>query len=315
MGSFSLSSLTDIATNPSTLLGVGGAIAGNMIAPGIGGAVVGGLLGSSIGGGISGANAAEEAAALNRQGTQAGIDESARQFDITQEQYKPYREAGARGLSKYESLMNKGYEGNPPESFSYTGEDFAKGQDPGYQFRADTQTTALDRMMAKRGQRGGGARYRGLMELSGKLASQEFGAARGRAFQDYSTRVSREQEQYQRNYLTPLSNYASLAGIGGSATQQLGGLRSNYATNVSNAYGQMGATDAAGVLGQQSAMQGMFNNFAGIAGMAYSGGMFGGAPAAGATNVYGGGGMPNVGSNYQNNPLTSPMRFGSGVYQ
>lgn len=247
-------------------------------------------VGVNIGSAILGSNAAKDAAAQSAAATQKGIDEQARQFDITQQQAAPFRQAGLRGLSSYEALAGSGNQGNLPGAFSYTSQDFQKGMDPGYNFRRTEGLRALDRVMGRRGQLGSGARYRGLMELGQNLASQEFGAARGRAFQDYGTQVAQEQAQYQRGYLTPLSNYANLAGMGQSITSGLAGMRGNYASNVANLYGQQGQAQAAGTLGQAGAWTGAIQSGMNLYGMSQFGG--GGAPGRGQS--FYSGGNPNV---------------------
>jgi len=263
--------------------------------------------GATLVSGYLGSKATGKAAGQSADAAQRGVDEQARQFDITQEQYKPFREAGLRGLSKYENLANQEQVGNIPSSFSYTAEDFATGKDPGYEFRRSEGLRALDRVMGRRGQLGSGARYRGLMDLGQNLASAEFGAARGRAFQDYSTQVSREQEQYQRGYVDPMNRYAGLAGIGQSATTGLAGLRGNYASNVSNLYGQQGQAQAAGTLGQAGAWTGVIQSGMGLYGMSQFGGLGGGGGTAGASSAPGGGsGLYSMGGQYQaNNPVNS----------
>ncbi len=323
-------------------------------------AIVGG---TALVSGYLGAKASGRAAQQSSDATQRGIDEQARQFDITQEQYKPFREAGLRGLNKYESMLNSGYvNGGPPpsrtllggirpsgealssagifggkvlarsagtkvgsgpairwsenmpSSFSYTAEDFNKGKDPGYEFRRSEGLRALDRVKARRGELMSGSRYRGLMELGQNLASQEFGAARNRAFQDYQTQVAREQEQYQRGYVDPMNRYAGLAGIGQSATSGLAGMRSNYASNVANLYGQQGQAQAAGTLGAAGAWTGAIQSGMGLYGMLSYGGFGGGGGTAGAASAPGGGNLYSMQQKYGDNALTRPMQFSSGTY-
>lgn len=246
----------------------------------VAGAVVGGLIGAK------GAKSAAEAGAA---GQAAATAEQRRQFDITQEQYAPWLAAGQRGLSQYESMLG-GYgaaesmiPSNLPGAFSFTGEDFQQYKDPGYEFRVEEGLRALDRRMAAGGKRGAGVRPRGLMELGQNLASQEFGAARGRAYEDYSSRVARESEvygrgleQYGRQYVDPMNRYASLANVGQTMTAGLGGQRATYAQNVGQNLANIGGYQAAGTLGQYGAYAGMI----GGVGQALKGMNWGGAPQA-----------------------------------
>lgn len=210
------------------------------------------------------AKAGNQAAA----GQERGIAEQGRQFDVTQEQFLPYREAGARGLKQYESLIQENRQGNIPGQFRFGADEFSQYKDPGYEFRVDEGLRALDRRMAKRGKRGAGVRSRALMELGQNLGSQEFQAARGRALQDYSIDVSREQSQYQRSYLDPLARSGQLAQMGAGVTQDLASQRTSYAGNIAQSYGAIGRTQAATTLGIAR------TTAAGISaiGQAYSGG-------------------------------------------
>lgn len=192
------------------------------------------VAGATVVGGYIAGQGAKKAAKTAADAQDRASAEQGRQFDITQEQIKPWQEAGERGLEEYESRIG-GYgeaEGlipsNIPERFrsqsnipqmydattgdysgtvksdiqdpfSFTAEDFQEYKDPGYEFRVDEGLRALDRRMAASGGRKSGYRTRGLMELGQKLGSQEFGAARGRALSDYESRVARESQGYGRS--------------------------------------------------------------------------------------------------------------------
>lgn len=183
----------------------------------------------------------------------AAIDEQGRQFDITQKQMAPYREAGLRGLGNYEKMLGEYGDYELPEAFSFGADEFNEYKDPGYEFRMDEGLRAIDRRMAKSGQRGSGRRPRALMELGQNLASQEFGAARGRAYQDYQSEVAREAEDYGRSYTDPLARYGQLAQMGFGGTQSLGQMRGSYAQSIGQNMGNAGRYQAAGTLGQYGA--------------------------------------------------------------
>jgi len=179
--------------------------------------------------GIFGARATKNAAELATNAERRAIAEQGRQFDITQEQYRPYQEAGARGLAQYEDLANRRGEfgvesnlpgaytssmdipefdfqsgeyglgqGNVPGGFQFGADEFEQYKDLGYDFEVEESLRGLDRKLASRGKRRSGLRGRALMELGQDLASGEFGRARGRARQDYDAQVGRERESYQR---------------------------------------------------------------------------------------------------------------------
>jgi len=247
------------------------------------------IVAGSVISGKMGADASKSAADSNKAGIDAGISERKRQFDITQQQQEPFRAAGLRGLSKYEQMANQQDTGNLPPAFSFNSADFNKYKDPGYEFARSDQLRSLDRVMARKGELGGGTRYRGLMELGQNLASREFGAARGRAIQDYQSNVNREATQYQRSYVDPMNRYASLANVGQTATSNLATGRNSMAADVSNAYGDIGRTNAASKLGQYGAYMGAVQTGLQAYGM-FGGGSSGGSP----TSYYNNASNPNV---------------------
>lgn len=186
-----------------------------------------------IGGALSG-RASKKAAGQAAAGQQASVDEQRRQFDITQKQQEPWRQAGENALGRYEDQLGQrqGYEdqirsnipqafqssANVPQAYSaqsgdYFGgiqnnvqpgfqfgrQEFEQYKDPGYDFRREEGLRALERSNAAGGQRNSGYNTRSLMELGQNLGSQEFGAARGRAMQDYQSGVNREEQTYGRS--------------------------------------------------------------------------------------------------------------------
>jgi len=195
--------------------------------------MVWGAIAGSIAGGILAGQASKDAAGTAAGAQQAGIAEQRRQFDISQEQQKPWLEAGKGALGRYEEMLGQRgeYEGqirsDVPGQFQYGGqvpgayqgqagehfgriqsdvqpgfqfgrEEFEQYKDPGYDFRREEGLRALERKGAATGQRMSGYGTRSLMELGQGLASQEFGAARERAMGDYQSRVAREQQTYGR---------------------------------------------------------------------------------------------------------------------
>lgn len=80
--------------------------------------------------------------------------------------YKPYAQAGARGLAQYEQLLQN------PASVQQT---------PGYDFRLQEGQKALERSAAARGMSQSGAHAKALMRYGQGFASQEYDRALGRA--------------------------------------------------------------------------------------------------------------------------------------
>ena len=206
--------------------------------------------GVAVAGAVLSNRATTRASRMQADTAAANLAEQRRQFDITQEQFRPYREAGLTGLERYQTLVGEEQQGNLPDQFQFGAEEFNQYKDPGYEFRVEEGLRALDRRLARGGKRGAGVRSRALMDLGQNLASQEFGAARGRALQDYSSEVAREQSQYQRSYLDPLSRAGQLAQMGAGVTQNLAAGRQSYADRMSAISAANARMQGAAVIGQ-----------------------------------------------------------------
>jgi len=235
---------------------------------------------------LTGQEAAKEQARGARQAGEAqaaaiekGIAEQARQFNIQQEALRPYREIGLAGLQQYQQAVGQAPEDVPAlqDWGGFSLQDMVS--DPGYQFRLQQGTQAIERAAAARGGRLAGGTLADLANYSQGLASQEFQAARQRALQDYGLQQQTQLQQYgltsgaRSDYLNRL---AALGGIGQSSTGTLTNLSSQYAANMGNLYGQMGQTQAQSILGQSNAAaagslgaRNLFMDAAQIGAMAY----------------------------------------------
>ena len=207
-------------------------------------------------------SAAKKGAQAQDRATQAQLD----QYYQTREDYLPWMEAGERALGQYEqygAAPSRVLEGDyiPAVSpFKFGAEEFQQYQDPGYQFRLGEGERGVNRALASMGKLGSGNRLRALMELNQQMGSQEFGAARGRALQDYSANVlapyERGVQAYGRAYGAEgdyLNRLAALSQIGQTATGQMGQFGAQASGNISNLLAAQGATQAAGQLGQTGA--------------------------------------------------------------
>jgi hypothetical protein len=94
-------------------------------------------------------------------------------FDITNENLRPYREAGTTTLKDLLTQM-------PNLTKAYTAADFAQGIDPGYQFRLAQGQKALENQMNRSGGLVSGNAMQGMQDYVQGQASQEFGNAYAR---------------------------------------------------------------------------------------------------------------------------------------
>lgn len=177
---------------------------------------------------------------------QAAKDANATQlymYEQNRADTQPWRETGVMALDRLKGGMD-----DMTRDFSM--QDFQ--QDPGYQFRMQEGTKALEKSAAARGGLNSGATLKALGRYSQDLASQEYGNAYNRYNTDRTTRF---------NMLS------GLAGSGQTAVGQVGAAGQNYA----NQYGQnvTGAANAQAAYGQQQ--QGMTMGMLGLGMGAYGG--------------------------------------------
>jgi len=175
------------------------------------------------------AGSAEQAAALQAEATQKGIDETKREFDIARQDVQPWRAVGQQALNELFADRNKLTRRFTPSDM-YT--------DPGYGFRVQEGTRALNRLLARKGWRFSGPAMREATRFGQQLGTQEYGAARNRYRQWQADRWNR---------------MAGLAGTGQTAAATQAGQATQQAWRVSNLLAAGGAARARGVLGAGTA--------------------------------------------------------------
>ena len=121
----------------------------------------------------------------------------------------------------------------------YTPEMFAKGIDPGYQFRLKEGMQGLERSSAARGGLLSGATLKGIQRYGQDMASQEFTNAFNR---------------YQAERSGTLNPLQSLAGMGQTVAAQVGNTGMNYANQVGELYQGGANARASGYVGGANAL-------------------------------------------------------------
>ena len=207
--------------------------AGGLIGAGLGFAVggpAGAALGASLGGGLQQSAAAgdqaraiESAGQQAAQSTQQAADIQRQIFERQVALQEPWRQAGIGALNKLIPLSQE-YQPFGMDQFQ---------QDPGYAFRMSEGMKALDRTAASRGGLLSGSTLKGAQRFGQDLGSQEY----QNAFQRYQT------ERQAR--LGPLQ---SLAGVGQTSVNQLGGQAQTLGQNLGNLAMTGAATQAQGGL-------------------------------------------------------------------
>lgn len=157
-----------------------------------------------------------------------GIDETRRQFDVTNQNFAPYREIGVRGLAGLGDLT--GVNGAPQQQ---TAIDALKAS-PFYQtlFRTGEENV-LQTAAATGGLRGGNTQ-RGLAD---------FGA---------DTLMQTIQQQ--------LASLGGLANLGESATAQTGAFGADASAAITKLLGSIGGANASGALAKGGINAGMWNS-------------------------------------------------------
>ena len=198
--------------------------------------IVGGaILGGALLGGAASSKAASTAAGATERAAQSAADVQREMFNKQVELQEPWRQAGIGALNKLIPLAE-----------SYT--PFTANQmyaDPGYQFRLSEGLKALERSAAAKG---------GLMSGSALKAAERYGQEY--ASGEYQNAFNRYQAERQAR-LSPLQ---SLAGVGQSTAQTLGGAAGTLGSNLAQTYmtGGVGAGQAraSGYMGAANALTG-----------------------------------------------------------
>lgn len=191
-------------------------------------------------GGLLGGNAAKKAAETQADAIRSQIGEQRRQFNILQEQLKPYREFGYSAL--------KDITGNKDFLLGQFGpEQAAQYFDPAYNFRYQQGQRAAQNALNAGGGLLSGNTLRGLTEYGQGAASQE-----------YANAFNRFQTERGNIYNT----LASMAGIGQAGQSQANQLASNYMNAQTQLGIGLGQAQAAGQIGQANAISGALQNAA-----------------------------------------------------
>lgn len=155
-----------------------------------------------VGGAVIGGVAMNKAADKQSEGTGKALDEQAREFDITQENQKPYLEAGKVALGKFAAENDVPFDPSQVQL------------DPGYQFGLRQGQQAIDRKTAAAGGRISGAALKAAAQYGTDYATTGYSAAYGRAKQTRDDRLAR---------------LASLANIGQISTNNVDAAGANSA--------------------------------------------------------------------------------------
>lgn len=164
------------------------------------------------------ANAVESAAQKGADAASQSLNLQREMFNKQIELQEPWRAAGVNALTK---MQGGDYSPVPTFAFNYN-----QNTDPGTQFRLQQGLNAMNATAAARG---------GLISGNALKAGQDYGQAQGsqeyqNAFNRYLTSYNAGTNQANTMY----NRSASLAGIGQTATNQLGSQAGQYGANAGN---------------------------------------------------------------------------------
>lgn len=166
---------------------------------------------ATLGSGFLQSGAARDAASTQAEAAKYAADLQNQQFQQTQQNQKPWLEAGQAALPQLSQMASS--------PVNFTKQDFLNNMDPGYQFNLEQGQQALERSAAARG---------GLM--SGGILKDLSSYSQGVASNEYSNAYNR----FMNNQNTQFNRLASMAGIGQNALGAINSAGMNMANNVGN---------------------------------------------------------------------------------
>jgi hypothetical protein len=217
-----------------------GGPAGAAIGMGLGGAAE-----EATGGGASGA--ARDAAQTANAAAERDLALRTRMYEEDVARQEPWRKAGVTALNKLTPLATE-YTPFGMQQFQ---------QDPGYAFRMSEGMKGLERSAAARGGLLSGGTLKGIQRYGQDMASQEY----QNAFNRYQTERSAR--------LNPLQ---SLAGIGQTATNQLGAAGREYGSSAGSIMSGQGINSANALLAGQQARSSSYGQLGSALGKYLGGG-------------------------------------------
>ena len=201
------------------------------------------VVGSTLVGGLISADASKSAANTQAGAAGAATAEQAREFDAEKEALAPYRDFGAAALPTLRTALGLSGGDTSSSTFGTLTKPFSfdVSQDPGYQFRLNEGTKALENSAAAGGTQLSGATLKELLKYGQDYASGEYNAA------------------FQRDQATKAQLYGMLSGavgVGSGATTTQVQAGQNTASNIGSNIIDAGNASAAGRVGVANAVSG-----------------------------------------------------------
>ena len=207
-------------------------------------AVATAIVGSAVVGAYVSDRSSRRAERSQRETTEQSNQLQRDMFEQQREDQAPWREAGEQSLAQLLEGTGEGGDFNR----DFTMADFSA--DPGYEFRRSEGMRGIESRAAARGLLGSGGTLRDLTEYGSGLASQEYGAAYDRFNNNRSQRFNR---------------LASIAGLGQTATNNVGAAGQRTAETIGNNLTNLGNAQGAAAISRGNAWSGAANTLGNFA--------------------------------------------------
>lgn len=202
------------------------------------------VVASAVIGGAMSSDAAGNASDAQLQASREASATELKMFEQNREDQKPWRDAGIVALGQ----LGEGTKDGGDFNRDFTLADFTK--DPGYDFRMREGQRGLDSSAAARGGALSGAAIKASERYNQDYASGEYQNAYNRFNADRTARFNR---------------LSSLAGVGQTATNQVGAQGAQVASSIAENQIGAGNARASGYIGQGNAMSGVANTLGNFA--------------------------------------------------
>lgn len=192
--------------------------------------------------------------------TMYGIDTQMEMFEKSMEQFKPFYEAGVRGIS--------GLEGAPSgaEAPSFPSPDIAFKFDPEdqmYKIQREEGERAINRILASRGLHDSRPGINVLADFNRRLIAEETQKQYGRGVEQYGREYAGAMDKFNiENVLAQqeAGKYRDIVQMGAGAAGSMGQSALQTGQGVASQYGQMGGVQANALMRQGQAQAGMWQD-------------------------------------------------------
>lgn len=208
------------------------------------------------------ADAAKQAASTQADANRYAADIQYKMYQEQKALQEPWRKAGENALSRLTSGIESGQFGKVTP-FSFTAQEFAKQQDPGYAFRLAEGQKALERTAAARGGLISGNALKAATRYGQEMGSQEFQNAYNRALTGYNAN--------QQAVVNAYNQLAGVSGTGQTSAQQIGSQAGAYGQSAANLASATGASSANSLLAQGQARASAYQGYGSAAGQGIAG--------------------------------------------